>query len=156
MKYSVETIGEGDPVIFLPAGGFKGNEGLIIADYLKDSFKTYLLDLPGYGASEGIQGRINTQAVADWLKGFLDEADIACVTLIGHSIGGALALMFALHYPDRVNRLILLDQGHKKFPNIPFAEFGKFALLLPLLNLGVSLIKRPLLIRLLPFLRHQQ
>ncbi|WP_243720041.1 alpha/beta hydrolase [Macrococcus lamae] len=134
----------------MPAGGLRGNEGRIIADYLKNDFQTHLIDLPGYGESHGITGKIRTIDIADWIKTYLDDSQIYKVNLIGHSLGGSLALIFAYHYPDRVDHLILLDQGHKAFPKIPFAEFGKFALVIPFLNLGVKLAREPILKKLLP------
>jgi 2-hydroxy-6-oxonona-2,4-dienedioate hydrolase len=148
--YYVERIGQGEPIIFLPAAGFRGKEGLNIAEYLSDKFETHLIDLPGMGKSKGIDGRVTSIKLANWVKEYLAQQQIEKTNLIGHSLGGAILLAFAVHYPDKVNKLILLDQGHKPFPRIPKSEFGPFAYLFPLLNICVKIFGKPLLNKLTP------
>ncbi|WP_257997875.1 alpha/beta hydrolase [Salimicrobium jeotgali] len=152
-EYFAEKIGRGEPVIFLPAGGFSGNEGLNIAEYIQDEFETHMIDLPGIGGSSGISGKVTSIVLADWGKEYVDRRKMKKAVVIGHSLGGAVALAFARHYPERVRTLILLDQGHKPFPKVPTSEFGIFAYAFPLLNLGVKLFGEPLLKRLAPFFK---
>ncbi|OAT80123.1 hydrolase [Bacillus sp. MKU004] len=140
--YHVERTGRGKPILFLPAAGFSGNEGLNIAEHLSSGFETHMIDLPGFGRSGGIEGTADSMKMAEWVKGYLDREGIEKAFLIGHSMGGALLLAFAFHFPERVNKLVLLDQGHKRFPRIPAAEFGTFAYALPLLNVGVKVFGR--------------
>lgn len=68
------------------------------------------LDLPGHGRSEG-PGRDTIAAYGDWLVGFLDAANLAQAVLVGHSMGGAIALDVALRYPKRVAGLGLIATG---------------------------------------------
>jgi 2-hydroxy-6-oxonona-2,4-dienedioate hydrolase len=145
--YYVQKTGQGKSIIFLPAGGFSGNEGLNIAEYLGCGYETHMIDLPGFGRSKGIEGTATPLEMAKWVKGYLDQEGIETVILIGHSMGGAILLNFAVHYPERVNRLILLDQGHKRFPRVPVSEFGAFAYVFPFLNVCVRLFGRHLLKR---------
>lgn len=149
-NYFVERIGQGEPTIFLPAGGFCGNEGLNIAEYLSDNFETHLIDLPGLGKSNSINGKITSIKFANWVKEYLTQQQIEKANLIGHSLGGAILLAFAVHYPDKVNKLVLLDQGHKPFPRIPKSEFGTLAYLFPLLNIGAKVFGKPFLNKLAP------
>ncbi|MBL7183521.1 MAG: alpha/beta hydrolase [Anaerolineae bacterium] len=67
-------------------------------------------DLPGHGRSEG-PGRSSIAAYRDFLLAFLDALGLERVTVVGHSMGGAIALDFALHYPDRLVSLILVGSG---------------------------------------------
>jgi 2-hydroxy-6-oxonona-2,4-dienedioate hydrolase len=150
-EYFVEKVGCGEPIIFLPAGGFSGNAGLNIAEHLKEGFETHLIDLPGLGKSKGIGGEITSLKLANWMKKYLDRLKIEKANLIGHSLGGAVSLAFAVHYPQRVNKLILLDQGHKPFPRVPTSEFGPFAYVFPILNIGVKLFGERFLSKLAPF-----
>lgn len=143
--YYVEKVGEGEPVIFLPAFGFSGNEGLNIAEYLKDNFETHMIDIPGLGKGMGIQGRITSLRMAEWLKEYIDQQNIEKVNLIGHSMGGGILLAFAIHFPERVDKLVLLDQCHKPLPRIPKSEFGIFAYAIPIINIFVNLFGRPVL-----------
>ncbi len=150
-EYFVEKVGFGKPIIFLPAGGFSGIEGLNIAEHLKGDFETHLVDLPGLGKSNGLEGNITSLKLANWMKDYLDRMKIEKVNLIGHSLGGAVSLAFAVHYPQRVEKLILLDQGHKPFPRVPTSEFGLFAYAFPILNIGVKLFGERFLSKLAPF-----
>lgn len=130
---------------------FSGNEGLNIAEHLKEKFETHLIDLPGLGKSKSIDGKVTSLTLANWIKKYLDQMKIEKANIIGHSLGGAVSLAFAVHYPQRVNKLILLDQGHKPFPRVPKSEFGLFAYAFPLLNIGVKLFGDRILSKLVPF-----
>nr|WP_269140718.1 alpha/beta hydrolase [Radiobacillus kanasensis] len=154
-EYYVEKVGEGEPVLFLPAAGFAGNEGLNIAVHMKENFETHMIDLPGLGKSKGLEGRVTSKSLANWVKTYMDQCEIDSVSLIGHSLGGAVLLAFAVHYPERVKKLILLDQGHKPFPRVPIAEFGSFAYVLPFLNVCVHLFGKRFLNKLTPFFTQQ-
>ena len=70
----------------------------------------YALDLPGHGRSEGL-GRSSITAYRDFLLAFLDALGLERATLVGHSMGGGIALAFALHDPDRLDGLILVGSG---------------------------------------------
>lgn len=70
----------------------------------------YALDLPVHGQSEG-QGRTSISAYADFVAAFLETLGLEKVTLVGHSMGGATALDFALRYPERLAGLVLVGSG---------------------------------------------
>jgi pimeloyl-ACP methyl ester carboxylesterase len=70
----------------------------------------YDLDLPGHGRSEGM-GRSSIAAYRDFIFAFLDALGLGRAVVVGHSMGGAIALDFALHYPDRLDGLILVGTG---------------------------------------------
>ncbi len=141
--YYVERLGKGETAIFLPAGGFPGNEGLNIALHLQRDYETHMIDLPGMGRGSGLSTHVTSLVMADWVKDYLDARKIDQAIVIGHSLGGAVALAFAVHYPERVKKLVLLDQGHKPFPKIPISEFGVFALSFPALNVLSRVIGTP-------------
>jgi pimeloyl-ACP methyl ester carboxylesterase len=71
---------------------------------------TYALDLPGHGQSEG-QGRTSISAYADFVADFLETLGLEKGTLVGHSMGGATALDFALRYPEGLAGLVLVGSG---------------------------------------------
>ncbi|UOQ91716.1 alpha/beta hydrolase [Halobacillus shinanisalinarum] len=148
--YHVEKVGQGEPLVFLPAGGFTGNEGMNIAEYLQDDYEIHMIDLPGFGRGKKHAGRCTSLDMAKWLADYLDQEGIKVTNLVGHSLGGALTLAFAVHFPERVKKLLLLDQGHKSFPRIPTSEYGVFAFAFPLMNRFVQLFGRTFLKRLEP------
>ncbi|WP_430786688.1 alpha/beta hydrolase [Virgibacillus flavescens] len=134
VNYHSVIIGKGEPLIFLPAAGFSGMEGLNIAESLAEDYECHLLDMPGMGKSEGIHGKVSKQKIAQWLKEYFDQHNFKKAVLFGHSMGGALAMCFASMYPDRVTKLVLLDQGHMKIPRFPIKDFGPFGYVMPLMS----------------------
>jgi 4,5:9,10-diseco-3-hydroxy-5,9,17-trioxoandrosta-1(10),2-diene-4-oate hydrolase len=75
-------------------------------------FRTVMMDLPGYGGSAARPptGHFFTLA-ADAVAGLLDELGISTTHLIGNSLGGGTATRFALRYPERAGRLVLMGPG---------------------------------------------
>jgi pimeloyl-ACP methyl ester carboxylesterase len=75
---------------------------------LASSFRTYAVDLPGFGASRRLRwSRLDdtVDLLADWIAAEgLSRAHIA-----GHSLGGAVAARVAARHPERVDRLVLVD-----------------------------------------------
>ena len=144
--YHAEVIGSGTPVLFLPAGGFTGEEGRSLAEALRNDFEVHLLDLPGFGRSEGIEQIVSSEQLADWVNDYVVTHRLGPVHVMAHSLGGAVGLAFATHYPKQVERLVLLDQGHKAFPRVPLREYGVFGLAVPLLS-GLYRLFGPRLVR---------
>ena len=68
------------------------------------------LDLPGHGRSGG-RPADSVDAYADLVTGFLDAVGLARATVVGHSMGGAVAQTLALTRPDRVEALVLMSTG---------------------------------------------
>jgi 4,5:9,10-diseco-3-hydroxy-5,9,17-trioxoandrosta-1(10),2-diene-4-oate hydrolase len=75
-------------------------------------FRAVMMDLPGYGgtAARPVTGHFFTGA-AQTLASLLDHLGIDQVHLIGNSLGGGTALRFALDYPSRAGRLVLMGPG---------------------------------------------
>ena len=69
------------------------------------------VDLLGHGASDKPDGRYLLDDFAAFLAGFLDALGLRSAVVCGHSLGGAIAVHFAHHYPGRVDRLILVAAG---------------------------------------------
>jgi haloalkane dehalogenase len=79
----------------------------VIAE-LRHRFRCIAPDLPGFGLStESANYRYTAQEHADLLLAFIDELNLADVTLVGHNWGGPLGLYAAEHRPDVFTHLIL-------------------------------------------------
>jgi len=75
------------------------------------------IDLPGYGASGRPDAPYTPPWYADTVIGFLDAVGIGRAVVVGHSMGGQVALTVALDHPDRVDRLVLAaPAGIETFP----------------------------------------
>ena len=78
-----------------------------------ERFRICALDLVGAGSSDKPAMDYSVSSLADFLARFLDAlgGDWQRVSLVGHSLGGAIALAFASRYPERVERLVLVDSA---------------------------------------------
>jgi pimeloyl-ACP methyl ester carboxylesterase len=104
--------GSGPPLVLLH--GLNGSTfGFrLLMPYLTPHFRTIALDLMGFGYSERPQHRdYSLGAQARLVAGFLDALGIAKASVLGHSLGGAVAMHLALEFPERVDRLILVSSA---------------------------------------------
>jgi 4,5:9,10-diseco-3-hydroxy-5,9,17-trioxoandrosta-1(10),2-diene-4-oate hydrolase len=108
-------LGGGLPLVMLHGGGpgasAWSNFGSALPGFASD-FRTLLVDQPGFGGSDKpeVQGNYYRFA-ADHVAALLDEIGIERVHLLGNSLGGGTAMRFALTYPERVGRLVLMGPG---------------------------------------------
>ncbi|MEG0141388.1 MAG: alpha/beta hydrolase, partial [Comamonas sp.] len=109
--------GSGDPVIFLHGAGggasgysnFKGN----YPEFAKAGFRSIVPDLLGYGLSSKTEEpkQYDMDFFIAGVKGLVDQLGLKNITLLGNSLGGAVALGYALKYPEDVKSLILMAPG---------------------------------------------
>ncbi len=110
-----EAAAAGTPLVMLHGGGpgasAWSNFGRNLPVFA-GRFRTLLVDQPGFGrsAKPPVAGNYFTFA-ADALAALLDELGIDRVHLIGNSLGGGTAVRFALRYPERSGRLVLMGPG---------------------------------------------
>jgi pyruvate dehydrogenase E2 component (dihydrolipoamide acetyltransferase) len=90
--------------------GFGGdlNSWMFNHESLASSRSVYALDLPGHGSSSKQVGDGTLEGFAKILGGFLDSVGVSKAHLVGHSMGGAVAAMFALSHPQRCLSLALI------------------------------------------------
>lgn len=77
---------------------------------LSQKYRTIAVDLPGYGGSklENVPQDSMLHFFSDNLLAFIDSLDINQVHLVGHSMGGQIAILFAYQHPERVKKLVLV------------------------------------------------
>jgi pimeloyl-ACP methyl ester carboxylesterase len=78
---------------------------------LAKSYRVVAPDLLGHGQSTKPRGDYSLGAFAVWLRDFLDELGIARATIVGHSLGGGVAMQFIYQHPDYCERVILISSG---------------------------------------------
>jgi pimeloyl-ACP methyl ester carboxylesterase len=101
----------------------------ILAQY----HRVYAIDMVGSGKSATPDGSYSLTYQAEFLRDFMTASKIDAATLIGNSMGGGIALQFNRLYPDRVDKLVLVDS----------MGFGKE------ISLGIRLITLPAIVWLL-------
>lgn len=87
-------------------GSARSWDGVI--DRLGGAFPTLALDLPGFGDAGGAPGPFTIDAYTDWLEGEVRPCATAGAIIIGHSMGGKLALATAARQPAWLRSLVLL------------------------------------------------
>ncbi len=102
---------ENPPVVLLHGGGLDsaGLSWKRAIPALADDFRILAPDLPGYGRSDPPDEPVTMEYYVSVLDRFLDALGLDAPALVGISMGGGIALGFALDHPDRVSRLSLVD-----------------------------------------------
>ena len=113
--------GKGQAIILLH--GFLGNMSVWnpIAEGLKKSFRVIRIDIPGHGKSPAIGYVHDMEMLAEMVMVLVKKLKLRKVCLVGHSLGGYLALAVAEKYPDNISKLVLInstsraDSGDRKY-----------------------------------------
>jgi pimeloyl-ACP methyl ester carboxylesterase len=103
--------GTGEVVLFVHGilGSHRNWAHLI--DRMDDNHRVIVPDLFGHGHSAKPMGDYSLGGHAATLRDLLDRLGIDRVTLVGHSLGGGIAMQFCYLFPDRVERLVLVASG---------------------------------------------
>lgn len=110
-EFSYLDTGAGPVVLFIHGLlGSRRNWGKLV-DTLRTDFRVLAPDLFGHGASAKPMGDYSLGAHAATLRDLLDRLGIERATLVGHSLGGGIALQFCYLFPQRVERLVLVSSG---------------------------------------------
>ena len=110
-KIYYQEAGSGPDVILLHGlGGDRTNWGPTVPA-LAGKFHVWVPDQVGFGESDKPPINYRVGTLVDFLNAFYKKVGISKATLVGNSLGGWVAMDFALAYPDKVNRLVLVDSA---------------------------------------------
>ena len=116
MKIHYNEAGEGETLIMLHGSGagasgwsnFSRNFGA----FVDAGYRVILLDCPGFAKSQALVSDVPRFLLnAQITQGLMDVLGIQQAHLIGNSMGGGSALAFALTYPERLGRMVLMGSG---------------------------------------------
>lgn len=132
IKHHFIEIGQGDPLILLHGNGEDNAYFVGQIDAFSRYYHVYAPDTRGHGKTPRGEAPFTIRQFADDLLAFMDEHHIGKANILGFSDGGNIAMVFAMKYPDRVDRLILdganLDaKGVKPSIQIPIEIGYRFA-----------------------------
>lgn len=110
-----KVAGEGEPLVLIH-GLFGSLENLgAVARLLSSHFKVYSVDLPNHGRSAHRTGAGLAQ-MAHIVWQWIEEVGIANPAIVGHSLGGKVAMEIALSHPGRVAGLVVIDIAPVAYP----------------------------------------
>jgi pimeloyl-ACP methyl ester carboxylesterase len=110
-----KIIGEGKPLIILHGLFGMLDNWQALAKEFSQFFETHIVDLRNHGRSFH-SNQHNYEVMSEDLLSYLNAYNLAEVFLIGHSMGGKSAMTFACMYPERVNKLVVVDIAPKYYP----------------------------------------
>ena len=113
--------GAGPPVVLVHGWLSSSRVWEPLAEKLSQSFTVYTLDLPGFGRSDKPLSGYGLRPGSRLLHAFCAEFGITAAAVVGHDIGGDMAVKLAADYPDVVGKLVLVavpaDEDHIDLPN---------------------------------------
>ncbi|MEH6519248.1 MAG: alpha/beta fold hydrolase [Halioglobus sp.] len=125
MPVNIHTtvVGEGAPVVLIHGLFGMGSNLGALARALSDGYRVYSVDLPNHGRS-GWLDSADIPAMADALFAWMDHQGLATAALVGHSLGGKVAMAMALGNPGRVSSLVVADIAPVAYPPGHRGEFA--------------------------------
>lgn len=114
MLLNFKVFGEGEPLVILHGLYGASDNWVGIARELQSSFKVITVDLRNHGKSPHADEH-NYELMSDDILNIFSKLEIYSANIIGHSMGGKVALAFAAFNPERVKRLVVVDISYRTY-----------------------------------------
>ena len=109
-------IGEGQPFVILHGFlGMSDNWKTLGRQFSEQGFELHMIDQRNHGRSFWSDA-FNYEILAEDLKHYCDAHQLKDIILLGHSMGGKTAMLFATEYPDIVSKLVIADISPRFYP----------------------------------------
>lgn len=149
-KRAFRIAGSGPAILLIHGIGDNSTTWAGIHAKLAQRFTVIAPDLLGHGKSDKPRADYSAAAYANGMRDLLSVLEIERVTIIGHSLGGGVAMQFAYQFPQLVERLILVGAGGVtkdvnialRFASLPMGAEALALLRLPLVLPAVQLLGR--------------
>lgn len=105
----VEVVGTGRPVLMIPGLNSAASTWTETCAALQPQVQCHIVQLPGFAGAPAVQTEAFLDGMRDRLLAYLDDRQLAQPVVMGHSLGGALALKMAAEKPGRIERLVIVD-----------------------------------------------
>jgi pimeloyl-ACP methyl ester carboxylesterase len=110
-RVSYRRAGEGPPIILIHGITSSSSNWEAAAERLAEHHTLLAPDLLGHGDSAKPRGDYSMGAFASGVRDLMIALDIPRATIVGHSLGGGVAMQFAYQFPELAERLVLVSSG---------------------------------------------
>jgi esterase len=117
MQLHFRKIGSGCPLVILHGLYGSGDNWYSIGKSLSKHFAVYLVDQRNHGMSPQ-HASLNYEVLTLDLEEFFDRENLRKACMIGHSMGGKVAMNFALQHPEKLKKLVILDIALRSYQNL--------------------------------------
>ncbi len=118
MNLYFRKSGKGTPFIILHGLYGSSDNWFTFGKILSKQYEVFLVDQRNHGRSPHTQEHNYDLMVQD-LAGFFEQHQIGKAIVMGHSMGGKTALLFALQYPALIDKLVVVDSAPKSYEDDP-------------------------------------
>ena len=101
----------GSPIVLIHGLGASAEIWLRNIDSLAERHRVYVPDLLGFGRTDKPPSLYSTDHFTRFINDFLNAMQIERCSLVGHSLGGGIALQYILRFPEKVDKLVLVDSA---------------------------------------------
>ena len=110
-----KILGEGKPLVILHGYFGMGDNWKSHGNKLAENFQVHLIDQRNHGRSFH-SDNFDYDLMVEDLVNYFEHHSINSACVLGHSMGGKTAMLFAVNFPEKVNKLIVADIGPKYYP----------------------------------------
>lgn len=110
-----KILGSGQPLLILHGYFGNGDNWKTIANHLSNSYQVHLIDQRNHGRSFH-SDEFDYELMVEDLSNYITHHQLENVHLLGHSMGGKTVMLFAVEYPELVDKLIVADISPRMYP----------------------------------------
>jgi 3-oxoadipate enol-lactonase len=123
-RISVQTAGDGDPILFWPSLLMSGDMWSAQAAHFASHHRVVLIDPPGHGESQLLTRTFTFDECARTVVDVLDGLGIERAHIVGNSWGGMIGATFAATHPDRIGKAVLMNCTASAVGRLQKLEYG--------------------------------
>lgn len=138
-RRAFRIAGEGPALLLIHGIGDNSSTWSEIIPHLAENHTVIAPDLLGHGRSDKPRADYSVAAYANGMRDLLSVLGIDKVTVVGHSLGGGVAMQFAYQFPHMVDRLVLVSAGGVTKDVHPFLRL----ISMPVVNEALKLLRLP-------------
>lgn len=114
----LDSEGDKKPLLLLHALAGNSKSWLKVSHELEEDYRVIIPDLRGHGLTDKPNNGYDKETLCSDIISLLDSLSLLRVAIIGHSLGGKVAMILAAEYPDRISKIVVEEAHLKALPYI--------------------------------------